>query len=79
MGWIEIESTIEYKYEIGNTMKPLEVLSKLSAVDAARRLLGCELVRRLDGQELRVKIVETEAYDQTDAASHSYNGRTQPY
>lgn len=47
------------------------------AVDqAARRLLGCALEREVDGQTVRVKIVETEAYDQTDAASHSYKGRT---
>ena len=46
------------------------------ASQAARRLLGCELVRELDGQVLRGRIVETEAYDQTDAASHSYKGRT---
>lgn len=47
-----------------------------SAVSVARRLIGCELVRRLDGKTVRVRIVETESYDQTDAASHSYNGRT---
>lgn len=47
-----------------------------AASDVARRLLGCELVRDLDGETVRVRIVETEAYDQTDAASHSYNGRT---
>ena len=47
-----------------------------SAPEAAARLLGCHLVRELDGQQVIVKIVETEAYDQTDAASHSYKGRT---
>jgi len=47
-----------------------------SALDVAQRLLGCYLVRELDGQKLVGKIVETEAYDQTDAASHSYRGRT---
>ena len=47
-----------------------------SAVEAAPRLLGCILERELDGVTIRVRIVETEAYDQTDAASHSYKGRT---
>lgn len=42
----------------------------------ARRLLGCELHAQLDGQKVRLRIVETEAYHQTDAASHSYKGRT---
>lgn len=42
----------------------------------APRLLGSYLVRDLDGVKLVGKIVETEAYDQTDAASHSYKGRT---
>ena len=47
-----------------------------SAEEAARRLLGSILEREVDGQVVRVMIVETEAYDETDAASHSFNGRT---
>ena len=48
-----------------------------SAELVAPRLLGCILERYLpDGQVLRGRIVETEAYDQTDAASHSYRGQT---
>ena len=43
---------------------------------AARRLLGCELVCTTGGQEVRVRIVETEAYDQADEASHTFRGRT---
>lgn len=45
-------------------------------VAAARRLLGCILIRNIDGQRMTGRIVETEAYHQTDAASHSYKGRT---
>lgn len=47
-----------------------------SSETVAPRLLGCLLVRQLNGRQLVGKIVETEAYDQTDAASHSYRGET---
>lgn len=46
------------------------------AVEVAKELLGCHIVREVDGQELICKIVETEAYHQSDAASHSYQGQT---
>ncbi|MDN5275806.1 MAG: DNA-3-methyladenine glycosylase [Candidatus Saccharibacteria bacterium] len=43
---------------------------------AAQRLLGCDLIRNIDGTTVRARIIETEAYDQSDVASHSYKGRT---
>ena len=46
------------------------------AETAAKRLLGCELVHEADGHRLRVRIVETEAYDEADPASHTHRGRT---
>lgn len=54
----------------------LSQLLSLPAEIAAPRLLGCELIREIDGQKLVARIVETEAYDQTDEASHSYKGNT---
>ncbi len=47
-----------------------------SADEVARRLLGCEIHRVIDNERIRVKIVETESYDQTDAASHTFTGQT---
>lgn len=54
----------------------LAELLSIPAEDAAPRLLGCHLVRHINGRRLVGRIVETEAYDQSDAASHSYRGRT---
>lgn len=53
----------------------IELLSDTADI-VAPRLLGCEIEHVLDDQLLRGRVVETEAYDQTDAASHSYRGRT---
>ena len=44
--------------------------------DVARKLLGCVLEREVDGRIVRVRIVETESYDQDDEASHAYRGQT---
>lgn len=46
------------------------------ATSVARKLLGCYLEREFDTHTARVMIVETESYDQYDAASHSFSGRT---
>jgi DNA-3-methyladenine glycosylase len=53
----------------------IEELS-LPAAEVAPRLLGCILQREINGHIASGKIVETEAYDQYDAASHSYRGQT---
>ena len=42
----------------------------------ARKLLGCMFVREIDDRVVRVRIVETEAYDQEDEASHAFGGQT---
>lgn len=47
------------------------------ADEVAQKLLGCLLQRTINGKVITVRIVETEAYDQEDAASHAYNGETQ--
>lgn len=47
------------------------------AATVARELIGKVLIRRLDGQSLRGRLVEVEAYlGQDDAASHAYRGMT---
>jgi DNA-3-methyladenine glycosylase len=47
------------------------------APDVAQELLGCVLVRRVEGRTLSGKIVEVEAYrGSDDPASHSYRGPT---
>lgn len=48
-----------------------------SALVVARELLGCFLVRKIDGKISRAMIVETEAYEgKNDLASHASRGRT---
>ncbi len=46
-------------------------------VEVAKHLLGCLVVRILDGRSYLSRIVETEAYRHDDRASHSYRGKTE--
>ena len=55
---------------------PKHLLGRLSATEAATRLLGCDLIRKVDGHILSGRIVETEAYDESDPTSHSFRGIT---
>src|SRR5579872_4700101 len=55
---------------------PLSFLSALS-YEVAPNLLGCVLEREINGKRLSGTIVEVEAYDQNDLASHSYRGKTE--
>jgi DNA-3-methyladenine glycosylase len=49
------------------------------AATLAKRLIGCTLVRVLDGERLAGRIVETEAYlGVQDRASHAFGGRRTP-
>jgi DNA-3-methyladenine glycosylase len=65
-------------YEAMANMGYVDALTFLNgaAAQVAPRLLGCMLERKVDGHSLRARIVETEAYDQADVASHSYRGQT---
>lgn len=54
----------------------LQTVLLQTAADVALRLLGSTLIREIDGHNIELKIVETEAYDQNDAASHSNWGIT---
>lgn len=52
-------------------------LLERGAVEAARKLLGWRIIRRLpSGETLDTRIVEIEAYPPGDPASHAYRGRT---
>lgn len=54
----------------------LQNILKSGAVPAARDLIGWRLYTIDAGKKVGGTIIETEAYTQEDAASHTYNGQT---
>lgn len=62
----------------GGRSKPLgRRFYQRPAIELAPALIGCVLVHRVEGEELRARVVETEAYTGPhDLASHSSKGRT---
>jgi DNA-3-methyladenine glycosylase len=50
---------------------------KQKTLKVAKELLGHYLVRKINGDVLVGKIVETEAYMENDPASHSFKGKTE--
>ncbi|MEL6816029.1 MAG: DNA-3-methyladenine glycosylase [Cyanobacteria bacterium J06598_3] len=47
------------------------------STQVAPDLLGCTLVRQIDGEIVRSQIVETEAYEAGDPAMHQYQQKTE--
>lgn len=55
-----------------------ESFYRRDTLTVARELIGCTLVSRVDGEDVRGRIVEAEAYrGPLDPAAHSYWGRTE--
>ncbi|MFP4073890.1 MAG: DNA-3-methyladenine glycosylase, partial [Actinomycetota bacterium] len=59
-------------------VRELEDILSAAPEEAAPRLLGADLVSRVDGQLVRVRINEVEAYKgKEDPASHAFRGETE--
>lgn len=63
--------------ESTNWKMPIKDILSGTNEEVAKKLLGSKLIRTINGQKLVCKIVEVELYEQKDAASHSYRGKTQ--
>lgn len=57
-------------------MRVFKEFFDVPAEELAVKLLGCKLIHTINGQATAGIIVETEAYHQSDEASHSFRGMT---
>ena len=62
--------------DILNSPKLDRIFYLRNVVEVARELLGKTFVRKIKNQTLAGTIVEVEAYDAGDEASHSFNGKS---
>lgn len=62
--------------DILNSPKLDQIFYLRNVVEVARELLGKTFVRKIKNQTLAGTIVEVEAYDAGDEASHSFNGKS---
>lgn len=67
---------IDWSYSLGSRLASEHWFNRSSA-EVAVDLLGCTLVRMVNGETVRGEIVETEAYEAGDPAMYAYRRQTE--